>query len=160
MPATEKPKRRKTGGTGQGATRRNSPTSPEGIERRERDLQCVQRRKAGMERVDIAKELDYASPGHAYNRFMVIMHQYPREDVETVREIISSRYDTVIRVLTPKVLIGDLRAIDRYLKTCDQQARLLGANRPEKLEVSAGASELDAALRELEAEMRTHAQAH
>jgi hypothetical protein len=153
----ETPTKVKKSRTGRGATKTQSATSPAAIERRERDLQCVQLRRAGVHWDIIAKQLGYSSTGHAYDRFMAIMREYPREDVETTRELIADRLESVIRVLTPKILKGDNWSIDRYLKTCEQLAKLTGANRPEKLELSVGASELDAALRELEQELRARA---
>jgi hypothetical protein len=132
-------------------------TTPEAIERRERDLQCVELRKAGATWQSIADTLGFADPGHAYKRFQVVMKDYPREDVETARNIISDRYDAMIRALWPKVLKGNEWAIDRVTRISESQAKLLGANRPEKLELSVGGTELDAALRELEVEMKARA---
>jgi hypothetical protein len=132
-------------------------SSPRSIAVRERDLQCVELRKAGATWQSIADTLKYAGPGHAYEQFMIVMKDYPREDVETAREIISDRYEAMIRALWPKVLKGDVWAIDRVTRISEAQAKLLGANRPEKLELSVGGTELDAALRELEAEMKARA---
>jgi hypothetical protein len=139
---------------------RTVASCPEAIDRKERDLQCVKLRHSGKTFQQIAGVLGYASPGHAHNGFMRVMKDYPREDVETVRDMISNRYDALIEAIWPKAMGGDLGAVDRVLRICDQQARLLGANRPEKLEISAGASALDAALRELEAELRARAAGH
>jgi hypothetical protein len=132
-------------------------SSPEAIARRERDLKCVELRKAGATWQSIADTLKYAGPGHAYEQFMIVMKEYPREDIETCRNIISDRYDAMIRALWPKVLKGDVWAIDRVTRISESQAKLLGANRPEKVEVSMGATALDEALRELEAEMTARA---
>jgi hypothetical protein len=132
-------------------------SSPRSIAVRERDLKCVDLRKAGATWQSIADTLGYAGPGHAYEQFMIVMKDYPREDVETAREIISDRYEAMIRALWPKVLKGDVWAIDRVTRISEAQAKLLGVNRPEKLELSVGGTELDAALRELEAEMKARA---
>ncbi|MGH3780599.1 MAG: hypothetical protein ACRDRO_08190 [Pseudonocardiaceae bacterium] len=148
-------KRRKAGG--QGATRGHSQTSPEAIERLERDKKCVQLRRAGVHWDTIADQLSYSSPGHAHDRFMALMREYPREDVETTRELIAGRLEVVIRTLTPKVVKADTWAIDRYLRACEQLAKLTGANRAERVEVSVGASELDVALRELQVELQARA---
>lgn len=132
-------------------------TTPEAIARRERDLKCVELRKAGATWQAIADTVGYADPGHAYRGFQAVMKDYPREDVETARNIISDRYDAMIRALWPKVLKGNEWAIDRVTRISEAQAKLLGANRPEKLELSVGATALDTALRELEAEMKARA---
>jgi hypothetical protein len=152
-----KTKARKKAGTGQGATRRHSATSPESIDTRERDQQALQLRRSGVTWDAIATQLRYSSPGHAYNQVTKLMREYPREDVEAYRDLLIDRQELVIRVLTPKVLKADTWAIDRYLKACEQLARLTGANRPERIEVTAAQSELDAAYRELMAEMNARA---
>lgn len=149
--------RRKSMAPNKGATKRQSPTSPEGIARTERNLKCVQLRKAGVDWQTIADQLGYASPGHAYNQFMRVMRDYPREDVETVREVIYDRYEAIVRALWARVLKGDTWAIDRVNRTLELQAKLMGANRPEKLGPSAGATDLDEALRELDKEMKARA---
>lgn len=108
----------------------------------------------------ISDELGYSGPGHAYQRFMAVMRDYPREDIETTRNIISDRYDVMIAALWPKVLEGNMWAVDRVTRISESQAKLMGANRPEKLDISMGAMELDTALREwqLELEMRAAGQ--
>lgn len=149
------PKHRVKRGTGKGATIK---TSPAAIERHDRDLKCVELRKSGMHWQAIANELGYGSPGHAYDRFQVVMRDYPREDVETWRNTISDRYDVMLAALWPAVLEGKWLAVDRATRILEAQAKLMGANRLDK-EVSIGASELDTALRELDAEMKARAAA-
>lgn len=154
MSDTTEPTQRKRRAANKGHTVR---TSPEALERQERDQQALQLRRSGVTWDVIAQQLEYASAGHAYNQVTKLMREYPREDIEAYRDLLIDRQELVIRVLTPKVLKADTWAIDRYLKACDQLARLTGSNRPEKLELSVGASELDAALRELEQELRARA---
>lgn len=136
---------------------RTVKSSPEAIARHERDLLCVQLRKAGSTWQAIADQLGYASPGHAYDQFMGVMREYPREDVETWRNIISDRYDVMIRALWPEVLRGNWQAVDRVTRVLEAQAKLYGANRPVKIEVSTGESDLDATMRELVAELELKA---
>lgn len=150
--------KRSQGKGGQGATRRNSPTSPTAIARRERDLRCVNLRRAGMAWQDIATQLGYSDPGHAYQRFMVIMKDYPREDVETARDVEADRYDQLQRAIWAKCLQGDTWAIDRALKLMDQRARLLGLNVPVRQTIEVlTESTVDAAIRELEAQIAVKA---
>jgi hypothetical protein len=154
MPEPTQPEKRPRRRANKGVTVKSSP---EAIERRKRDLQCVELRGAGVKWQVIADQLKYASPGHAYDSFMAIMREYPREDVETVRNLIFDRYETIIRAVWPKVLKGDNWSIDRASRVLEAEAKLMGANRPEKVEISVGATELDAALRELETEMKARA---
>jgi hypothetical protein len=145
---------------GQGATRHHSPTSPDAIERLERDLKNVQLRKTGMHWQAIADELGYSSPGHAHDRFMAVMQDYPREDIDTARNLIADRHEACIAAMWPAAMEGQGWAVDRITRNLEALAKLWGANRPEKVEISAGATELDAALREWqqELEMRAHGQ--
>lgn len=141
-------------GPGKGATVK---TSPEAIERWDRDVECVRMRRAGKHWQTIADELGYSDTGHAYQRFQVVMREYPREDVEQWRDTLCARHDEMLSAIWAKVQAGSLPAIDRAIRILEAQAKLLGANRAEKLEVSAGVSELDSALRELEAELKARA---
>jgi hypothetical protein len=151
---TKRAETKRRGGANKGATVK---TSPAAIERRQRDLQCVELRKAGLTWQQIADRLGYGSQGHAYDRFMIVMRDYPREDVETWRNTISDRYDAMIRALWPQVLQGKWLAIDRVTRILEAQARLHGANRPEKIAVTAGETDLDAALRELTEQLQRKA---
>lgn len=151
MPEAPKP-RRKGGNKGRTVT-----TKPEDIERRERDLKCVELRKAGASWQAIADQLGYSDTGHAYQRFMVVMKEYPREDVETWRNTISDRYDAMLRALWPEILRGKWLAIDRASRILEAQAKLHGANRPDKVQITQGETDLDAALRELEEQMKRRA---
>lgn len=118
---TPKPRRRRT-------TPNNSRTTKVAIERRERDLQCVNLRRAGLGWQAIADQLNYASPGHAHERFMVFMREYPREDVETARDLEADRLDEAQRAIWVRCVKGDLQALDRLLKLSAQRAKLLGLN--------------------------------
>lgn len=133
-------------------------TTPEAIETREKGLRCIELRKAGEGWQSIADTVGYASPGAAYNAFMRVMREYPREDIETARDIIADRHEACIRAMWPEAMRGKGWAVDRVTRSLEALAKLWGVNRPEKLEISAGASELDVALRELEAEVKARAQ--
>ena len=50
-----------------------------------------------------------------------------------------------------------LQAVDRLLKIADRRAKLLGLDAPKRVEVSDGTPDLDAAVRELEAELTRRA---
>ena len=112
MTQPTKAKPRKFSG-GQGSTRSKSPTSAEGIERRDRNQRALQLRRAGVHWDAIADQLGYSSAGHAYNQVRQLMHEYPREDVEAYRDLLTDRLELVIRTLTPKVLNADNWSIDR-----------------------------------------------
>jgi hypothetical protein len=150
------PKRRQNGG-GQGATRKTTPTA---LARRERDLRAVKLRGAGLGWQEIADQLSYADPGHAYRAFMKIMKEYPREDVETARETEADRYDSLQRAIWAQCLTPGNKqhwAIDRALRLMDQRARLLGLNAPLRQQIEViTESTVDKAIHELEALMEAN----
>jgi hypothetical protein len=105
-------------------------TTPAAVERRERDAQCVQLRRAGLGWDAIATQLGYSSAARAYEQFMSFMKEYPREDAVAARDLEADRYDQLQRAIWAKCLRGDTWSIDRALKLMDQRARLLGLNLP------------------------------
>ncbi len=125
-------------------------TTADALERHARDHECVKLRRAGVGWEVIAEQLGYASPGHAYDRFMVFMKDYPREDAETAREVEADRLDQLQRAIWAKCLKGDTWAIDRALRISDQRCRLLGLNMPVRQQIEViTESAVDAAIRTL-----------
>lgn len=153
-PGESRPRRK---APNKGSTTKSSRSSPEAVERAERDWQCVQLRRANLDWQTIADRLGYASPGHAHDRFTAVMREYPREDVETYRDLLLDRHETILRSLWPEVLKGNHWAMDRAQRSLEGLAKLTGANRPEKVEHSVGTTSLDDALRDLEAQMKARA---
>jgi hypothetical protein len=142
----------------------NSPTSPAAIERLERDLKCVEMRRAGVGWDAIAKQLGYADPGHAYAQFMAVMKAYPREKVEQARDVELDRYDRLQTAIWAQCLDQDSKnqhwAIDRALKLMDQRARLLGINAPVRQEVTVlTESSVDKAIKDLQVQLQAQAAA-
>jgi len=142
-------------------TQLNSKTSPEAIERLERDLECVNLRRAGVEWHAIASQLGYADASHAHHRFMALMKAYPREQIDEARQIELERLDRVQLAIWEQCLSEGKNqhwAIDRFLKLSDQRARLLGINAPVRQEITVlSESTVDKAIRELQAAMQAQA---
>ena len=144
----------------------NSPSTPAAIERLERDLKCVQLRRANMEWDAIAQQLGYSDAGHAYRRFMAVMKAYPREDVDSAREVELQRYNALLESVWPMCLDNDidnkrqLWAIDRAQRLMDQRARLMGWNRPVRQEISVlTESTVDKAIKDLQVQLQAQAAA-
>lgn len=128
------------------------------IERRERDAQCVNLRRAGLGWDAIAKQLGYTSAARAYEQFMSFMKEYPREDAVAARELEADRYDQLQRAIWAKCLKGDTWAIDRALKLMDQRARLLGLNMPVRAQIEViTESTVDTAIAALTAQLEAQA---
>lgn len=126
---TQKPDLRKTNS---GNRARTSPTR---VAIRDRDEQAAKLRRAGAGWDQIAQQLGYSSAGHAHDRFMILMKEYPREDIETAREVEADRLDQLQRALWPRCLQGDQGAITTALRIMDQRARLLGLNAAVRKEI-------------------------
>lgn len=120
--------------------RSQSPSNPEVIARRERDAECVRLRRNGLTFDAIARTLGYSDSGHAYNAFTAFMRAYPKEDVDTARQLECDRLDAMQAAIWARVLddqdSNQHWAMDRALKISDQRARLLGLNKPVRQEVT------------------------
>ncbi len=140
------------------ATRSNSKTTAAAIERYERDLQCVEYRRAGMTWEAIARALGYSSPGYAHRRFMHIMETIPRESIEEARELELDRLDKLQRAIWTQCLdtsnTNQHWAMDRVLKISELRQRLLGLPRPVAQTITVLTDDtVSAAIKQLEAEM-------
>ena len=141
----------------------NSKTSPEAIARYERDLKCVDLRRANVGWDAIARQLGYSDPGHAYQRFMAFMKEYPREQVDDAREVEAQRYDLLLEAIWDQCVTPGPKqhwALDRAAKLLDQRARLMGWNKPVRQEVSViTENAVDTAIRELQTQLELRAAA-
>lgn len=125
----------------------------------ERDYKCVQMRAAAVEWKVIAEVLGYASPGHANDRYTSFMKEYPRQDVEQLRDQQMLQIELKMRQLEPKCEAGDPRAVEVWNKLAERFAKLSGADRPEKKEVTVlTESTVDNAIKKLSTELAIEAQ--
>lgn len=129
-------------------------SSAEDIARWERDYQCVQLRRQEVDWPTIAERLGYSSPGHAHNRFVAFMRAYPRDDVETMRDLELQRIERACAALEPKVASGDVRAAEVWNKLSERRSKLMGLDKPERREITVLTEDVvSAACRKLEEEM-------
>lgn len=116
--------------------RSQSRSTPADIERWERDYECVQLRRAEVDWDTIAEKLGYASKGHAHNRFLAFMREYPRDDVETLRDLELDKIERKMRQLEPRCTDGDPRAIEVWNKLSERRSKLMGLDKPERREIT------------------------
>lgn len=154
---TKRNEKRRRKPTGKGATVAKGQLSPKAVARLERDRECVRLRGSGMDWYTIRDRLGYSSTGHAHDRFMKLMRDYPREDVQTARNLLIDRHEACIHAMWDAAMSGNGGAVDRVTRSLEALARLLLPHRAEP-DVSVAVAELDAALRELDEEMRLRAQ--
>lgn len=124
-----------------GRRRRQSRSKPADIERWERDYQCVQLRRAEVDWHTIVDRLGYSSTGHAYDRFMAFMREYPREDIETMRDLEIDRITKNAQALEQIIETGEktserIRAAEVWVKLSERRAKLGGWEKPERREVT------------------------
>jgi DNA-binding transcriptional ArsR family regulator len=99
----------------------------------------------------IADELGYADRGAAYNAVMGHLRRLRDENLADLRDQESEAYDRAAVAIWPKVLAGDARAQDTWLRNRQRFARLHGLDAPVQVSVSAGAvADVEDALAELE----------
>lgn len=103
---------------------------------------------AGLTYAQIAAELGYADRGSAHRAVMRCMaRDYPASEVADARQREEARLERAHQAVWPRVLLGDLKAIETMLKIHDRRARLLGLLAP--LRVEQIDPETDARIRQL-----------
>jgi hypothetical protein len=104
------------------------------------------------------ERLGYASKGHAHDRYLAFMREYPRDDVETMRDLELDRIEKVARALEPKVEQGDVRAAEVWNKLSERRSKLMGLDKPERREVTVITEDaVDKAIREVREELEKKA---
>lgn len=158
MPLEEKPplpKRRRRPSTAK------TRATPDAIDRWDRDYKCVLMRRAEYDWPTIADALGYGSNSHAHNAFRRFMKEYPRDDVESLRDLEMDRIERKAQQLEPKCEAGDPRAIEVWNKLSERRARLAGMDKPERRELTVLSKDtVAAAIEKLNAEMAAKAAQH
>lgn len=120
---------------------------PGQVERFDRDRKCVEMRAAGNTWDEITEALGYASPGHARDRWTLMLERMPsRGDMEEQRELELQRLDRMAVALEPKIANGDVRAVEVGIKLLERRARLIGADQPVRQQITVINDELAAEL--------------
>lgn len=111
-------------------------STPENISTWERDVECVRLRKMAVDWQTITERLNYSSPGHAHSRYLWVLKEYPREDVEQMRDAEILAIELKKNQLEAKCAAGDSRSIEVWLKASERLSRLIGGDAPERKEVT------------------------
>ena len=151
------------------------------IETAKRDAEAARLRSRGRTYSQIAEELGYCDKGAAHHAVARVFDGFRVEARDLLIKIELDKLDmmtrAVIDVLEAKhYLVSDgrivyigakddpdhrellddapvLQAVDRLLKISDRRAKLLGLDAPKRVEVSDTTPDLDAAVRDLAAEL-------
>lgn len=113
-----------------------STTSPRKLRAHERATEAIKLRRLGLTYEEIGERLGI-SKAQAWKSCARFLATVPIEDVEAVRTIELDRLDLVVKVLMPKVVAGDLQAIDRLLRVMERRAKMQGLDAPTKIDITA-----------------------
>jgi hypothetical protein len=110
-------------------------THPDIIRARERELEAVRLRRAGVEYHDIGDKLGMSESG-AYLAVKRVLDRMMAQANETQAENLTldlQRINVMLVGLWPKVLAGDPQAIVAALRVLERRARMLGYDAPAKV---------------------------
>ena len=117
--------------------------TPKTLETARRDARALELFKMGLTYQEIADAKFPTGPGgtlfngdrgNAYKTIRKHIQEVVREPAEEARTEELLRLNTYLKALGPRVLRGDVQAINSALKVGDQRAKLLGLYEPMKVE--------------------------
>lgn len=111
---------------------------------------AAERRLMGMTWQQVADHVGYSSKSAAYTAVMGYLRRQTNETISALRDQESARYDRAAAALWPKVLGGDARAQDTWLRNRASFRALHGLNAPVQVQLSSG---VQAALHDALAEL-------
>lgn len=113
-----------------------SPTSVRRLAVRAKAMQALEMRKAGATFEVIANQLGYSSKADVYNRVMALLERQKDEAAEPLRRLEVERCDRLQLAVWADAVGGNLKAIETALHIMERRARLLGLDRPVKVEAT------------------------
>jgi hypothetical protein len=116
-------------------------------EMRRRDARVYELRIQGNTFEQIASEVGYSGPSGAWQAHQRIKSEWIFESIEEARQLELMRLDELQVAVWDRAINGDLPAAHCVLKIMDRRAKLLGLDKPEKVEVNKwdiNAEDLDA----------------
>ena len=116
-------------------------------EMRRRDARVYELRIQGNTFEQIASEVGYSGPSGAWQAHQRIKSEWIFESIDEARQLELMRLDELQVAVWDRAINGDLPAAHCVLKIMDRRAKLLGLDKPEKIEVDKwdiNAEDLDA----------------
>lgn len=158
------------------------------LEGAERDREAARLRSRGFSYQEISDDLGYGDRANAYRAVTKLLAGIDIDTREIATKLQLDQLDMLTQATLDVlerfhytvsdgriVYLGDkgdsdrepllddgpvLNAVDRLLKIADRRARLLGLDAPKRVEVSDSMPDLDAAVRELAAELEARGEGH
>lgn len=114
--------------TSSGGYQRQRQTSPRRVTARERELQAIELRKAGLSYRQIGEALgiSHVAAGKAIKRALQKCFEQTREETAELRNLELERLDELNLAFWGKAMAGDTQAGKLILRVIEQRARLLG----------------------------------
>lgn len=113
-----------------------SRTSPVVIDKRERAVQALELRKAGISYDLIAQRLNYSNRTAAYRAVSRLLEATEKEASNDLREVELRRLDDLFLSVYQKARNNNdplqLQAVDRCLRIMERRAKIAGIDAPEK----------------------------
>ncbi len=106
------------------------------LDARLRESKVFELRIQGFTFEQIAVEVGYQGASGAWQAYKRAKESFIFESVEEVRQLELMRLDEMMFALWDRAISGDLPAASCVLKIMDRRAKLLGLDKPEKIEVN------------------------
>jgi hypothetical protein len=106
------------------------------IEARKREARVFELRIQGFTFEQIASEVGYQGASGAWQAYKRVKESHIFESVDEARQLELMRLDEMMLALWDRAIGGDLPAASCVLKIMDRRAKLLGLDKPEKIEVN------------------------
>lgn len=124
-------------------------------------MRAAELRRMGWRWDDIAVEVGYFNRGSAFNAVKSLMKEHQSlayDEIALYRQESIDRLTMLLKAAMPKALDGDEKMMTQARLLISQIDDLTGAKAPVKVEI--GESDVDRAIRELEAELDRRAAEH
>ena len=121
-------------------------------EMRRRDARVYELRIQGNTFEQIASEVGYSGPSGAWQAHQRIKSEWIFESIDEARQLELMRLDELQVAVWDRAIKGELPAAHCVLKIMDRRAKLLGLDKPEKVEVNKwdfNAEDLDAEVQRI-----------
>jgi hypothetical protein len=122
------------------------------IDARKRDVRVFELRIQGNTFDQIAGEVGYSGPSGAWQAYQRVKSECIYESMEESRQLELMRLDDLQVAVWDRAINGELPAAHCVLKIMDRRAKLLGLDKPEKVEVNNwdfNAEDLDAEVQRI-----------
>jgi hypothetical protein len=122
------------------------------IQTLKRDSRVYELRIQGLTFDAIANEVGFSGPSGAWQAYQRIRHEVIFESIDDARQLELMRLDELQVAVWDRAINGELPAAHCVLKIMDRRAKLLGLDKPEKVEVNKwdfNAEDLDAEVQRI-----------